>query len=61
MLTTYRVDMPALSIEPISVRYYARRPGQRLQDIAPAGEVVVPGATVSFRSTLPDAQPSLAS
>ena len=54
VLTTYRIDMPSLSIEPISVRYYARRPGQRLQDIAPAGDVVVPGAAVAFRSTLPD-------
>lgn len=60
VLTTYRVDVPLLSVEPISVRYYARRPGQRLQDVAPAGEVVVPGAAVSFRSTLPDNQPSLA-
>ena len=41
LLTTYRVDMPALSVEPMSARYYARRPGQRLQDIAPAGEVQV--------------------
>ena len=58
VLTTYRVDTPMLSIEPISVRYYARRPGQRLQDIAPAGEVTVPRAVVSFRSTLPDNQPT---
>jgi hypothetical protein len=57
VLTTYRVDSPALSIEPIAVRYYTRRPGQRLQDMAPAGEVSVPGAVVAFRSTLPDAQP----
>ena len=57
VLTTYRVDLPAVSIEPISVRYYARRPGQRLQDMAPAGEVVVPGAVVAYRSTLPDTQP----
>jgi hypothetical protein len=54
VLTTYRVDVPAVSIEPMSARYYARRPGQRLQDIAPAGEVQVPGAVVAFRSTLPD-------
>jgi hypothetical protein len=58
VLTTYRVDLPAVSIEPISVRYYARRPGQRLQDMAPAGEVVVPGAVVAYRSTLPDTQPA---
>ena len=56
VLTTYRVDAPSLSIEPISVRYYMRRPGQRLQDMAPAGEVAVPGAAVAFRSTLPDHQ-----
>jgi hypothetical protein len=48
--------VPALSIEPISVRYYARRPGQRLQDMAPAGEITIPGAAVAFRSTLPDKQ-----
>lgn len=56
VMTTYRVDAPALSIEPVSVRYYARRPGQRLQDMAPAGEIKIPGAAVAFRSTLPDNQ-----
>ena len=60
VLTTYRVDQPELSIEPIVVRYYARRPGQRLQDMAPAGEITVPGAVVAFRSTLPDRQPAAA-
>jgi hypothetical protein len=54
VLTTYRVDVPSLSIEPLSARYYERRPGQRLQDIAPAGEVQIPGAVIAFRSTLPD-------
>lgn len=57
VLTTYRVDTPVLSIEPVAVRYYQRRPGQRLQDMAPAGEISVPGATVAYRSTLPDSQP----
>jgi hypothetical protein len=60
LLTTYRIDSPLLTIEPISVRYYQRRPGQRLQDMAPAGEIQVPGAAVSFRSTLPDNQPTYA-
>ena len=60
VMTTYRVDAPALSIEPMSVRYYARRPGQRLQDMAPAGEVTIPGAAIAFRSTLPDNQQSYA-
>lgn len=54
VLSTYRVDTPALSIEPLSARYYERRPGQRLQDIAPAGEVQIPGAAIAFRSTMPD-------
>jgi hypothetical protein len=54
VLTTYHVDVPSLSIEPITVRYYASRPGQRLQESAPAGEVRIPGASVAFRSTLPD-------
>jgi hypothetical protein len=57
VLSSYRVDAPSLSIEPLSARYYERRPGQRLQDIAPAGEVQVPGAVIAFRSTLPE-QPS---
>lgn len=60
VLTTYRVDNPSPSIEPISVRYYARRPGERLQDVAPAGDVQIPGAALAFRSTVPDNQPELA-
>jgi hypothetical protein len=55
-LTTYRVDVPALRIAPLSVRYYVRHPGQRLEDAAPAGEVQIPGAAIAFRSTLPEAQ-----
>lgn len=56
VLTTYHVDVPSLSIEPLSARYYAGKPGQRLQEMAPAGEVRVPGAVIAFRSTLPDGQ-----
>jgi hypothetical protein len=44
----------------VSVRYYARRQGERLQDVAPAGDVQVPGAVVAFRSTLPENQTELA-
>jgi len=55
-LTTYRVDVPALRIAPLSVRYYVRRPGQRLEDAAPAGDVQIPGTSIAFRSTLPEAQ-----
>lgn len=54
VLTTYKVDAAAPSIEPATVRYYAARPGQRLQESAPAGEVRIPGATLAFRSMLPD-------
>jgi hypothetical protein len=55
-LTAYRVDMPDLKIAPLTVRYYVKGPGQRLEDAAPAGEVVVPAGVISFRSTLPDRQ-----
>ncbi|MGE5244663.1 MAG: hypothetical protein ACM3SQ_10595 [Betaproteobacteria bacterium] len=57
-LTTYQVDRPALTIAPLSLRYYVRRPGQRLEDAAPAGEVEVPAAVIAYRSMLPDAQDS---
>ena len=60
LLTTYRVDTPSPSIEPLSVRYYARRPGERFQDVAPAGDVQVPGAILALRSTLPENQADLA-
>ena len=59
-LTTYRVDLPELTIAPLAVRYAVRRPGQRLEDAAPAGEVQVPGAVVAFRSALPDGQATYA-
>ncbi len=57
VLTTYHVDTPSPSIEAISVRYYPRRQGERLQDVAPAGDVQIPGAVLAFRSTLPENQP----
>lgn len=60
VLTTYQVSMPTLRVAPFSVRYYATRPGQRLLESAPAGEVAVPGAIIAFRSTLPEAQDTLA-
>jgi len=56
VLTTYRIDVPALIIAPLTVRYAVRRAGQRLEDAVPAGEVQVPGATIAFRSVLPDDQ-----
>jgi hypothetical protein len=54
VLTTYRIDLPTLSIAPLTVRYAVKRAGQRLEDAAPAGEAQVPGATLAFRSVLPD-------
>lgn len=54
VLTTYKVDATPPSIEPMTLRYYAARPGQRLQESAPAGEVRIPGAALAFRSMLPD-------
>ncbi|HEY2905046.1 MAG TPA: hypothetical protein VGJ29_04040 [Vicinamibacterales bacterium] len=58
VLTTYHVDAAALKIAPMSVRYFTRRAGQRVQDATPAGDVVVPGVTLAYRSMLPDAQES---
>ncbi len=55
-LTSYRVDQPALKIGALSVRYYVKRPGQRLEDAVAAGELQVPGAVIAFRSMLPDNQ-----
>jgi len=59
-LTSYRVDLPDLKIAPLTVRYYVKRPGQRIGDAAPAGEAQVPGAVVAFRSALPDGQETYA-
>ena len=59
-LTTYRVDLPELKIAPLTVRYYVKRPGQRIGDAAPAGEVQVPAQVIAFRSGLPDGQETYA-
>ena len=58
-LTTFDIGSTDLRIGETTVRYYARRPGQRSEDAALVGEVQIPGATVAWRSTLPDALPSL--
>ncbi len=55
-LTTYRPEPATQRIGEMSVRYYVRRPGQRPEDVAPAGDAVVPGALVAVRSLLPDAR-----
>jgi hypothetical protein len=55
-LTTYHVDQRALTIAPMSARYYKTRPGQGIENAAPAGEVQIPGAVIAFRSMLPEDQ-----
>ena len=39
VVTSYKLDTPSTTIAPLSVRYYATRPGQRLEDTPPAGSV----------------------
>ena len=53
-LTTYSFEPATKRIGEMRLRYYVRRPGQRPEDIEPAGEVMVPGAMVVVRSLLPD-------
>src|SRR5262249_6349652 len=56
VVTTYRLDAPALRIAPLTVRYAVRRQGQRPEDATPAGDVQVAGITLALRSVLPDEQ-----
>lgn len=56
VLTTYRVDVATLTIAPLPVRYFVRRPGLRPEEALPAGTVTVPGAAVARRSLLADGQ-----
>lgn len=53
-LTTYRADVAAPAIDSFPVRYYRARPGQRPEDAAPVGTVMVPAVAIAFRSLLPD-------
>ncbi len=53
-LTTYSLEPSAKRIGEMRLRYYVRRPGQRPEEIEPAGEVLVPPAMVFIRSLLPD-------
>lgn len=59
-LTTSTVDRPTLRVAPFTFRYYVKRPGQRVEDATPAGELTVPGAVVALRSVLPDDPTGLA-
>ena len=51
-LTTYSFRPAVKMIGDMDLRYFVRRPGQRPEDIVPAGDVLVPGATVVVRSLL---------
>lgn len=58
-LTSFEYGRPLLGIEPMSIRYYHKRPGQRLEDVATAGAVRLPAISLSLSSTLPGAQDAL--
>jgi len=59
-LTSYHVDQRALTIAPMTARYYKKRPGQGIENAAPAGEIQIPGAVIAFRSMLPEDQETYA-
>jgi hypothetical protein len=52
-LSTYETGAASLKIGDLRVRYYFKRPGQRIEDVATVGEVTIPGIILSLRSTLP--------
>ena len=58
-LVTYAIDVTALTVAPLSVRYYAQRRGQRPGDAAPAGEVIIPPLVVALRSTIPESDAAI--
>jgi hypothetical protein len=59
-LTTYDTGTTPRKIEPMIVRYGTRRAGGRVEDTVAAGEIKIPGATLSLRSTIPDELTDLA-
>ena len=52
VLSTYRPTTNTVTVEPLTVRYYRRQPGQRAEDAVPAGELAVSAVTFPVRSTL---------
>ena len=52
-LATFETGTAALAIDELTVRYFFRRPGQRLENVAAAGEIVVPAVSIALQSTLP--------
>ena len=59
-LVTYRVDVTAIHVASVPVRYYARGRGGRLGDAAPAGEISVPPLSVTVGSTVPVIEQAIA-
>jgi hypothetical protein len=59
-LTSFEYGRPLLGIEPMSIRYYHKRPGQRLEDVVTAGEISLSAMALSLSSTLPGEQDALA-
>ncbi|MBI2834598.1 MAG: hypothetical protein HYX76_09270 [Acidobacteria bacterium] len=53
-LATYEPPPATLRIDELLVRFYVKRPGQRIEDVVPAGEVRIPPSSIALRSTLPD-------
>jgi len=58
-LTSYASNAAPLGIDQLSVRYYFKRPGQRIEDVATVGEVIIPPVTLVLSSTLPGALENL--
>ncbi len=52
-LSSFETGGTSLQIDAMTVRYYFRRPGQRLENVAVAGEVIVPAVSIAMQSTLP--------
>lgn len=58
-LATYAVGAASLGIGELAVRYYHRGADRALDGAAVAGAVRVPAVALAWRSTLPDAAPSV--
>ncbi len=53
IMTTFEAKDTPLSIDELRVRYYFKRPGQRIEDVATVGNVVIPPVDLVLASTLP--------
>jgi hypothetical protein len=56
-LVTFQVGAPAITVDGVSVRYYARG---RVGGAAPAGEVTIPALKVAVGSTVPESDAAIA-